>query len=105
MAFLQLALPALLKMKGDQPIAFPVARARLAETVRGHLDWTDFIHARLEKREGQLVVHPAKLKSRLQSMARKEALIMIPENRKEITAGETTEIQIMETPANLSLSG
>lgn len=99
MAFLQLTLPALLKMKGAQPAAFPIARARLAETVRGHLDWTDFIHARLEKNEGQLIVHPAKLKSRLQSMARKEALIMIPEKRKEITAGETIEIQIMETPA------
>jgi molybdopterin molybdotransferase len=99
MAFLQLALPALLKMKGDQPAAFPVARARLAETVRGHLDWTDFIHARLEKKEGRLVVHPAKLSSRLQSMARKEALITIPENRNEISAGETIAIQIMETPA------
>jgi len=99
MAFLQLALPALLKMKGDQPAAFPVARARLAETVRGHLDWTDFIHARLEKKEGQLVVHPAKLKSRLQSMARKEALITIPENRKEIAAGEIIEIQVLDTPA------
>jgi molybdopterin molybdotransferase len=104
MAFLQLALPALLKMKGAQAVAFPVARARLAETVRGHLDWTDFIHARLEKKEGRLVVHPAKLKSRLQSMARKEALITIPEKKKEIAAGETVAIQIMETPAITSLS-
>jgi molybdopterin biosynthesis enzyme len=85
-------------MKGAQTIAFPIARARLSETVRGHLDWTDFIHARLEKNEGQLIVHPAKLKSRLQSMARKEALITIPETKKEIAAGETIEIQIMETP-------
>ena len=98
MAFLQLVLPALLKMKGDQPVAFPVARARLAETVRGHMDWTDFIHAHLEKNKEQLVVHPAKLKSRLQSMARKDALIMIPENRQEIAAGETIEIQILESP-------
>jgi molybdopterin molybdotransferase len=103
MAFLQLALPALLKMKGAQPIAFPVAHARMAETVRGHLDWTDFIHARLEKDEGQLVVHPAKLKSRLQSMARKEALITIPEDRKEIVAGKIVEIQILDTPAITSL--
>lgn len=102
MAFLQLALPALLKMKGAQPVAFPIARARLSETVRGHLDWTDFIHARLEKNEGQLIVHPAKLKSRLQSMARKEALITIPEKMKEIAAGETVVIQIMETPTILS---
>ena len=95
MAFLQLALPALLKMKGEQTVTLPVARARLSETVRGHKDWTDFIHARLEKEKGQLVVHPAKLKSRLQSMAHKEALITIPENSDELAAGETIDIQLL----------
>jgi len=95
MAFLQLALPALLKMKGEQTLTLPVARARLSETVRGHKEWTDFIHARLEKDKGQLVVHPAKLKSRLQSMARKEALITIPESRNELAAGEAIDIQLL----------
>ena len=95
MAFLQLALPALLKMKGEQTLTLPVARARLSETVRGHKEWTDFIHARLEKEKGQLVVHPAKMKSRLKSMARKEALITIPETRDELTAGETIDIQLL----------
>jgi molybdopterin molybdotransferase len=95
MAFLQLALPALLKMKGEQTLTLPVAQARLSETVRGHKEWTDFIHARLEKEKGQLVVHPAKMKSRLKSMARKEALITIPETRDELTAGETIDIQLL----------
>jgi molybdopterin molybdotransferase len=104
MAFFQLGLPALLKMKGEPKVAFPVTRARLSETVRGHKDWTDFIHARLAKEKGQLVVHPAKLKSRLQSMARKEALIPIPEDRDEITAGEQVEIQILEMSKFTSLS-
>jgi molybdopterin molybdotransferase len=48
MAFLQLALPAIMKMKGETDFSFPVVRAQLAETVRGHKDWTQFIHARLE---------------------------------------------------------
>ncbi len=104
MAFLQLALPALLKMKGESKVSFPVARARLSETVRGHKDWTDFVHAHLDKEKGQLIVRPAKLKSRLQSMARKEALILIPEDRDEITAGEWVEIQIMEMSKFNSLS-
>ncbi len=98
MAFLQLALPALLKMKGEPSLRFPVAQARLAESVRGHKNWTDFMHARLEKREDQLVVHPAKLKSRLQSMARKQALIIIPEDRDQISAGETIDIQLVIPP-------
>ena len=104
MAFLQLALPALLKMKGEPNVKFPVAGARLTETVHGHRDWTEFIHAHLDREGGQLIVRPAKLKSRLQSMARKEALILIPEDRDEITAGERVEFQILEMSKFNSLS-
>jgi molybdopterin molybdotransferase len=95
MAFLQLALPAIMKMKGETAFSFPVVRAQLAETVRGHKDWTQFIHARLEKENHELIVKPAKLKSRLISMARKDALIIIPEGWEEWIAGEIIEIQIM----------
>jgi len=102
MAFLQLGLPALLKMKGDQAAPFPVASARLTASVHGKKDWTDFIHARLEKREGQLWVQPARLKSGLQSMARKEALIIVPEARSELSAGETVDIQILSPPTLFS---
>lgn len=102
MAFLQLGLPALLKMKGDQAAPFPVAPARLTASVHGKKDWTDFIHARLEKREGQLWVQPARLKSGLQSMARKAALIIVPEARSELSAGETVDIQILSPPTLFS---
>jgi molybdopterin molybdotransferase len=96
MAFLQLALPALLKMKGDSPRVFPVAPARLAATVTGEKGWTEFVHARLETRSDGLHAHPARLKSRLVSMAAKQALIVIPEDRAEIAAGETIEIQVLD---------
>ena len=96
MAFLQLALPALLKMKGDAPRVFPVASARLAATVTGEKGWTEFVHARLETRSDGLHAHPARLKSRLVSMAAKQALIVIPEDRAEIAAGETIEIQVLD---------
>jgi molybdopterin molybdotransferase len=95
MAFLQLVIPALLKIKGDNPVFFPVAAARLAESVRGKKDWTDFIHARLEYRQDELWVHPALSKSSLQSMAAKEALIVIPEGRQNLSAGEVINIQLM----------
>ena len=95
MAFLQLALPALMKMKGETSFSFPVVRAQLSETVSGHKDWTQFIHARLEKGKNKLIVKPAKLKSRLISMARKEALIIIPEGWEEWNAGEIIEIQLL----------
>ena len=95
MAFLQLGLPALLKMRGESPLAFPTTSATLTQAVSGKKQWTDFIHARLEKRQGRLFVHPAKIKSALQSMARKQALIIIPEDREEISAGETIGIQLV----------
>jgi len=97
MAFLQLALPAIMKMKGDPRFSFPVVRAQLAETVRGHKDWTQFIHARLERENYQLIVKPARLNSRLISMARKDALIVIPEGWEEWVAGEIIEIQVLNS--------
>ena len=100
MAFLQLALPAIMKMKGETDFSFPVIRAQLAETVNGHKDWTQFIHARLEKEKDQLIVKPAKLKSRLASMARKDALIIIPEGWEEWVAGEIIEIQLLNADFN-----
>ncbi len=95
MAFLQLTLPALMKMKGNAHFSFPVVQAQLSDSVTGHKDWTQFIHARLEKDQNQLIVKPAKLKSRLMSMARKEALIIIPEGWEEWNAGEIIEIQLL----------
>ncbi len=93
MAFLQLSLPALMKMKGADPNVLPLVPARLASTVTGERGWTEFIHARLQSTDGGLWVSPARLKSRLRSMAEKEALIIIPEDRDEISAGEVIEVQ------------
>jgi molybdopterin molybdotransferase len=104
MAFLQLAVPALLKMKGESPAAFPLTSARLSETVVGKKDWTDFVHARLKNQENQLIVHPARLKSGLQSMARKEALIIIPEDREKIAAGEIIDVQLLVSSTCSSLT-
>ena len=102
MAFLQLALPALLKMQGHDPFFFPLTSARLAATVYGRKEWTDFIHARLEKRENQLWVHPARLKSALRSMAAKEALIIIREDHEKIAAGDTVELQLLSPDSLIS---
>jgi len=97
MAFLQLGLPALLKMRGESPVAFPTIPANLTQAVYGKKGWTDFVHAHLEKRQGRLFVHPARLKSALQSMAQKQALIIIPADREEFAAGETIDIQLLSS--------
>ena len=95
MAFLQIALPGLLAMESYPHPIFPSVAARLTETVRGDKDWTQFIHARIEKEENTLMVYPAKQESRIQSMARKEALIVIPEGCEELSQGEEIVIQLL----------
>jgi molybdopterin molybdotransferase len=99
MAFLQLTMPALLKMKGESPEVFPLTSARLSESVVGKKDWTDFVHASLEKGKDQLFAHPARLESGLQSMAIKEALIIIPEGRESLGPGEKIDIQLLDHTA------
>jgi molybdopterin molybdotransferase len=101
MAFLQLALPALMKMQGGEPRVFASIPARLSQAVHGERGWTEFIHARLSKIGGVLCVNPARLKSRLRSMAEKQALIVIPEERDEIPAGEILEVQLMQPVARI----
>lgn len=96
MAFLQLCLPALMKMKGAKPAVFPLVSARLRDRVTGERGWTEFVHARLEPRASGLLAVPSRLKSRLKSMAEKEALIVIPEDREEIPAGEAVEVQVLK---------
>jgi molybdopterin biosynthesis enzyme len=64
--------------------------------VTGEKGWTEFVHARLETGSDGLHAHPARLKSRLVSMAVKQALIVIPEERAAIAAGERIEIQVLD---------
>jgi molybdopterin biosynthesis enzyme len=73
--------------------------------VTGELGWTEFIHARLEARDGELWVRPARLKSRLKSMVEKEALITIPEDRQQIAAGEKICVQLFAPPPSVSPFG
>ena len=96
MAFLQLALPGLLKMCGNQSPPFTMVKAYLSQTVRGVKDWTQFIHAKLEKQKNCLLASPMKDKSRLQSMARKDALIIIPEGREVLNKGEQINVQLLK---------
>jgi molybdopterin molybdotransferase len=94
-AFLQLALPGILAMQGRTHLPFPQIPARLEEGVRGEKSWTQFIHARVTKKEDVISVRPERLKSRLQSMAWKDALIMIPEGKEELGESETVIIQLL----------
>jgi molybdopterin molybdotransferase len=97
MAFLQIALPGLLYMGGRPPIPFENTQARITETVRGNVDWTQFLHAILERRDSEWWAVPQRLKSRLQSQARANALIRVPEGVSHLEAGDRVDVQMLMT--------
>jgi molybdopterin molybdotransferase len=94
-AFLQLALPGLLKLAGRQPPALDSVVVRLAKTVHGQEDWTQFIEGRFQAVNGQASFYPEKMASRLQSMGDAEVILMIPEGTSTIDEGGLVAVQVL----------
>jgi molybdopterin molybdotransferase len=93
--FLLLALPGLMAMSGHLAPVFTEINARLEKDITGQIDWTQSVHARLYKTDDQgFAVQPLKSVSRLSSMARKNALILLPEGTTEYKAGR--EIPVIQ---------
>ncbi len=97
MAFLQIALPGLLRMSGGRFPPFPLMAATLTADVFGDDTWTQFIHAQLEKDSGGWRVTPLRQKSRLRSMACKNALIMLPEGCGYLAGGASITVQVLDS--------
>jgi molybdopterin molybdotransferase len=97
MAFLQLALPGLQKLGGEGGHGLPVVMVRMAESVHGQIDWTQFVHGRIKWSQAGLVFQPLKPKSRLQMMANADGIVAVPEGRAEIPAGELVRAQVMDS--------
>jgi molybdopterin molybdotransferase len=94
MAFLQLTLPAIQITAGWKKPGFPMANVRLAKTLRGQIDWTQFVHGELVKGDdGVLTFTPSRQKSRLQMMAATNAIAKIPEGIDCIPTGEIILVQ------------
>jgi molybdopterin biosynthesis enzyme len=96
MAFTQLALPGLQKMSGLAGVGLPTREMRLAETVSGQVDWTQFIHGRLEGGADKPSFHPLNPPSRLGMMSAAEAVVKIPEGQARIEAGSVVSGQVLE---------
>jgi len=94
-AFLQLALPALLKLAGHRQPHLPWLMAELGEDVTGQVDWTQFIEGRVAAGATGMQFYPRKMASRLQSMADAEGLVMIPAGTATIRKGTTVRIQLL----------
>lgn len=95
MAFLQIALPGLLRLAGKAPIPFEDAEATLTKTLRGQKDWTQFFYAVRKQENGKWFVRPIENKSRLQSQANANAMIKIPEGIEELEEHSQIEVQVL----------
>lgn len=95
MAFLQIVLPAILHLMGKEPIPFEYKTATLTETLRGDVDWTQFYHATIASNNNRLFVEPLKMKSRLKSQSKANALIKIPQGVECLEKGQQIQIQVL----------
>jgi len=97
MAFLQFALPGISRMAGEKRHPLESVPATLTEAlVSRHRAWTEFKDALLLRdSEGNYTVTPYKNGSRLQSIARANALICIPEGRVSLKAGHVIPVQVL----------
>jgi molybdopterin molybdotransferase len=97
MAFLQLALPGLLRMGGESRHPLQTVPARLTEDIKGrHRAWTEFRDAVLTlDAEGNYAVALYKSRSRLQAIASASGLIRIPEGKELLHKGEVVPVQLL----------
>jgi molybdopterin molybdotransferase len=97
MAFLQLALPGILRMSGDFGHPLPLIPARLTENVESrHKAWTEFRDAALAgDPEGTYTVGVYRERSRLQAIAGANGFLCIPEGVELLRAGEIIPVQVL----------
>jgi molybdopterin molybdotransferase len=97
MAFLQLALPGLMRMGGETRHPLQTVPARLTEDVKSrHRAWTEFRDAVLTfEADGNYAVALYKSRSRLQAIASASGLICIPEGKDSLRNGEVVPVQLL----------
>ncbi len=97
MAFLQLALPGLLRMGGETRRPLQTVPARLTEDVKSrHRAWTEFKDAILTLDDGGYYTAALyKNRSRLQAIASSSGLICVPEGKALLRSGEVVPVQIL----------
>jgi molybdopterin molybdotransferase len=104
MAFLQLALPGILRVSGDKRPPLQSVPARLSEDLRSrHRDWTEFKDAVLSQdMDGGYVVALHRGGSRLRAIADANSLICIPEGTEILRRGETIPVQLKHPVRSLN---
>jgi molybdopterin molybdotransferase len=97
MAFLQLALPGILRMGGENRHPLQTVSARLDENLSGrHRAWTEFKDATLSRDpDGNYTVRLYRNRSRLQAIASANCLVCVPEGAESMNRGEVVTVQVL----------
>jgi molybdopterin molybdotransferase len=97
MAFLQIALPGILRMGGENRHPLRTVSARLTEKLKSrHWAWTEFKDATLSRdSEGNYTVKLYRNRSRLQAIASASCLVCIPEGAECVNPGEIVPVQVL----------
>ncbi len=97
MAFLQLALPGILRLGGDNRHPLQSVLARLSENMKSrHRAWTEFKDAVISRdASGYFTVSLYRHRSRLQAIASADSLICLPEGVTSLNAGEIIPVQVL----------
>ncbi len=97
MAFLQFALPGILRMAGQTGPPLPTVSATLTNDVNSRQrNWTEFRDAILNRdTDGSHTVTPYLERSRLQAIARADCLICIPEGVDSLHKGDIIPVQVL----------
>jgi len=98
MAFINLALPGLMKLAGYRNPGLPELTVLLGGEVRGQIDWTQFVHGRFEQANGSTQFMPLASSERLKMMAAAEAILTIPEGEDYIPAGSLVRVKVLGMP-------
>lgn len=95
-AFLQIALPGLLKLSGYADPHLPRITVTLHQNISVRSkDWTQFIFGSIHTEDGPLRFCPIQLKSRLQSMAKAKAIVCVPEGVSMLPKGAVIQAQLL----------
>jgi len=87
--FIMIVLPALFKMSGLNGLPFSSLKGTLLKEIAGQKDWTNLVQCEIFKNGPDIVLNPAKRKSRLVAMATDLAIVVIPEGVEKIKAGDS----------------
>ena len=94
-AFLLIAFPAVCKIAGHQGSPFMRITGRLVSEISGQETWTQVVHCLVTKQGNEFRLTPLEMKRRLVSMARTQAIVLIPEGIEKIPAGSELDFILL----------